>query len=248
MDRTREQRKSILDAAAESFTALAPKVSRQDRATLDAHLHSLRDIEKRLGGASTAATCRKPETGPAFDISKQTSFPATIRLQMDLLVMALACDLTRVASLQLGDSVFDMYYTWLGITDLWYHKLTHAGDGDAASWDKVARIKRWHEEQFAYLLTKMKAIHEGERTLLDNTLVLSTSELGKGNSHTFANTPFVLAGRAGGALATGRYLSYPASAKTLHNGLLIALLNVFGVPATTFGHEPWCNGPLPRLL
>jgi hypothetical protein len=248
MTRAREQRRSVLDAAAESFRALAPRVSKTDGARLDAHFNSLRDIEKRLDAlAVPTGTCAKPNPGAAFDVSKQTSFPATIRLQMDLLVMALACDLTRVASLQLGDSVFDMYYTWLGITDLWYHKLTHAGDNDGVAWDKVARIKRWHEEQFAYLLTKMKEIREGDGTLLDNTLVWSTSELGKGNNHTFANAPFVLAGRAGGALRTGRYLAYAPAAKTLHNGLLISLLNLFGVPATTFGHEPWCNGPLPRL-
>lgn len=249
MTRLRDRRRSVLDAVGESFRRIATKVSVDDKRTLDAHFTAIRGIEQRLDAVAAGGMgCSKPTTGPTFDLDKKASFPQTIKLQMDLMVMAFACDLTRVATLQCGDAVFDMYYTWLGITDTWIHNLTHAGDNDTASWDKVALIKRWHEEQFAYLLTKMKEIREGDGTLLDNALVLNISELGKGNEHSSPNVPIVLAGRAGGALRTGRFLSFDPAAKVLHGKLLLSILHAFDVPATTFGHAPWCNGPLPGLL
>lgn len=249
MTRLRDRRRSVLDAVGESFRRIATKVSVDDKRSLDAHFTAIRGIEQRLDAAAAGGMgCSKPTTGPTFDPNKKASFPQTIKLQMDLMVMAFACDLTRVATLQCGDAVFDMYYTWLGITETWIHNLTHAGDNDTASWDKVALIKRWHEDQFAYLLTKMKEIREGEGTLLDNTLVLSISELGKGNDHSSPNVPIVLAGRAGGALRTGRFLSFDPATKVLHSKLLLSILHAFDVPATTFGYAPWCNGPLAGLL
>ena len=249
MTKLREQRRSVLDAVGQSFRRVAAKVSMDDRRKLDAHFTAIRGIEQRLDSAAQdGAGCNKPILGQVFDPTKIASFPQTIKLQMDLMVMAFACDLTRVSTLQCGDAVFDMYYTWLGITETWIHNLTHAGDKDTASWDKVAKIKRWHEEQFAYLLTKMKEVREGDGTLLDNTLVLSISELGKGNDHSAENVPIVLAGRAGGAMRTGRFLAFDPAAKVLHSNLLLSILHAFDVPATTFGHAPWCKGPLAGLL
>lgn len=249
MTKLREQRRSVLDAVGESFRRITPKVSVDDRRKLDAHLTAIRGIELRLDAVSAAgASCGKPSLPAPFDVSKQASFPQTVKLQMDLMVMAFACDLTRVATLQCGDAVFDMYYTWLGITETWIHNLTHASDKDVAAWDKVSAIKRWHEEQFAYLIGKLKEVREGDGTLLDNTLLMNISELGKGNDHTTTNVPIVLAGRAGGALRTGRFLSFDPKAQVLHSNLLLSILHAFDVPAATFGHAPWCTGPLAGLL
>jgi Protein of unknown function (DUF1552) len=249
IDRLRDQRKSVLDVVGESFTRIAPRVSLDDRKKIEAHLTAIRGVELRLDALATAASgCAKPTPGAAFDVNKQASFPQTIKLQMDLMVMALACDLTRVSTLQCGDAVFDMYYPWLGIPETWIHNLTHAGDNDVASWDKVAKIKRWHEEQFSYLLTKMKEIKEGDQTLLDNTLVLNISEIGKGNEHSANNVPIVLAGHAGKAIRTGRFLSFDPGKKILHNNLLLSILHAFDLPEKSFGHAPWCTGPLAGLL
>lgn len=248
MTKLRAQRRSVLDAVGNSYQRILPKVSTDDRRKLDAHLTAVRGIELRLDAmAAAGSSCRKPTVGATFDINKQSNFPLTVKLQMDLMVMAFACDLCRVSTLQCGDAVFDMYYTWLGITETWIHNLTHAGDKDLASWDKVATIKRWHEEQFAYLIAKLKEVREGEGTLLDNTLLLNISELGKGNDHSAPNVPIVLAGRAGGALKTGRFLSFDPQKKVLHNNLLLSILHAFDMPAKTFGHAPWCTGPLAGL-
>ncbi len=248
LDNLRAQRKSILDVVAESYARMATQVSRDDKHKVDSHLTAIRGIENRLDALGTPTVgCKKPDPGALFDVAKQASFPQTIKLQMDLMVMALACDLTRVATLQCGDAVFDMRYPWLGIADDWIHNLTHAGDSDAASWKRVAAIKRWHEEQFAYLLTKMREIREGEGTLLDNTLVLNISELGKGNTHSAENVPVVLAGGGSLGLRTGRFLSFDPKEKLLHSNMLLSILKLYDSTATTFGHAPWCTGPLRGL-
>jgi len=100
-------------------------------------------------------------------------------------------------------------------------------------------------EQQAYLLSKMKEIREGDGTLLDNTLIFSTSEQSNGTTHDHADMPFLLLGGAGGALRGKRWLRYADSPK--HNDLLVSILNLMGVEATTFGKPDWCSGPLSGL-
>src|SRR6185295_8077891 len=167
-------------------------------------------------------------------------------LQMDLLVLALGCGLTRVASLQWSRSVSQVRFTWLGIDD-GHHDLSHRGDTDPDAIDKLRQINSWYAARFASLIDRMKKVDHGDgTTLLDSTLVLWCNELGKGNTHSRQNAPYVLAGRAGGALRTGRYLRYDGDVP--HNNLLVALLNAMDVPDTRFGKPEWCTGRLPNLI
>lgn len=165
---------------------------------------------------------------------------------MDLIAASLACDLTRVASLQytVGDNDYGTY-SWLGITREGHHPLTHAGDSDVQAKEDLTKIYTWYAERFAYLLDKLDAVKEGSGTLLDNTLVIWGSELGKGNSHSFDNTPFVVAGGAGGRVRTGRFLQFN---KVPHNRLLVGALNAFDVQTDTFGKTDTGKGPLTGLL
>jgi hypothetical protein len=94
----------------------------------------------------------------------------------------------------------------------------------------------------------MKAMPEGDGSMLDNTLLLWCNELAKGNIHGHADAPYVLAGRAGGGLRTGRLLSYAGGSTVPHNNLLVSLLNAMGLPDTTFGKAEWCQGPLSGLV
>jgi hypothetical protein len=160
------------------------------------------------------------------------------------MVMALACDLTRVASLQWIDSTANIIYSWLGIGE-GHHTISHEPDSNADAREKMSRIHRWYSEQVAYLLTKMKEAREGDRTLLDNSLLFWGNGLAKGNSHTLRDAPIVLAGGAGGRLRTGRYLRYQGEVP--HNNLLVSLANIFGVGITRFGRPEWCTGPLSGL-
>jgi hypothetical protein len=98
----------------------------------------------------------------------------------------------------------------------------------------------------AALMTKMKAVPEGDGTLLDHTLILWANELAIGNVHSRTDAPYVLGGGAGGALRTGRFLTYAGDVP--HNNLLVSLMNIMGLPDQTFGKPDWCTGPLTGLI
>lgn len=246
--RVRQRRASILDAVSLEYSRLQGRLGSADRARLEAHVTAIREVEARLNAPAlaTRVECRDPELQLA-PVSLNDSFPAVGSQQIDLLVMALACDITRVASLQWSRSVSPTRFTWLGINE-GHHDLSHLGDDDAVAVDKLERINRWYAAQFAALIGKLKAIPEGDGTMLDNSLLLWCNELAKGNVHRHTDAPYVLAGRAGGGLKTGRFLSFGGDASVPHNNLLVSLLNALGLPDTTFGKPEWCQGPLSGLV
>ena len=209
---------------------------------------TVREIELRLDAQSVAvATCRDPGAPKVpGNLFANDQFPAVGMLQMDLLALALACDLTRVASLQWSRSVSQVRFTWLGINES-HHELSHLSDDDTVAQNKLVQINTWYAKQVAYLTGKLAATTDVDgKRLLDSCLILSCNELGKGNAHSRKNAPYVLLGSAGGALSTGRFLSYAGDPP--HNNLLTSLLVAMGIPATTFGKDDWCTGPLAGLL
>jgi len=249
-DILRAERKSAIDLVKAELDALKGKVSTEDRPKMEAHLDSVRAIEKRLtintaqcqGRAMPAALV----TPTRLDPNAADNIPWTFDRQSELLALALACDATRFASIQytVGDND-NMTYKWLGQVQ-GHHAITHAPDADLAAKDSLAKIYTWYAERFAHLLASLDAVPEGAGTMLDNSIVVWGSELGKGNSHSFKNTPFVIAGGAGGALRTGRFLDFPAGA--MHSRLLVSLCHLMGVPVDKFGNTDTGSGPLPRLV
>ncbi len=250
--RIRTRRKSVLDMVRQEYKALLPTVDRFDRQKLDQHLTAIREVEKRLDIETTGVTdyCTVPSLPPDIAAPEPSIFMEPERFgdagraQMDILVSSLACDLTRVASIQWSQSVSQHVFRNLGITS-GHHDLSHEPDDAEDAQDKLVQINRWYAQQFAYLLDKLSSVQEGDGTLLDNTVVLWCNELGKGNSHTRDDVPYVLAGSAGGYLDTGRFLEFPL---TNHNDLLLTLIQAMGVPANQFGDPIYSNGPLTRLL
>jgi hypothetical protein len=246
----RARKKSILDAVRGQFQAVSTRLGSGDRARLDQHATALRDIETRLDAQATPGLACVDPGAPALpsSLTDNDSYPAIGKLQMDILAVALACDLTRVASLQWSRSVSLTRFTWLSpsITDP-HHDLSHKPDDDATSQDKLTRINTWYASQLAYLLEKLATAQETDGTrLLDATLVFWCNELGKGNTHSRQLAPYVLAGKAGGALRTGRFLTYTGDLP--HNNLLVSMLQAMDVSVTTFGKDEWCTGPLSGLL
>jgi hypothetical protein len=246
----RARKKSILDAVQDQLRAVSARLGTHDRARLDQHATALRDIETRLDAqAMPSMSCADPGL-PSLpsSLTDNDSFPALGRLQMDLLAVALACDLTRVASLMWSRSVSMARFTWLSPSIVEpHHDLSHKPDDDTASQDKLTRINGWYAAQFAYLLGKLADAQETDGTrVLDNTLLLWCNELGKGNTHSRQSAPYLLAGRAGGALRTGRFLSYQGDPP--HNNLLVSLLQAMDVSIAKFGKDDWCTGPLSGLL
>jgi hypothetical protein len=240
----RARHKSILDAVGAEYTRIGGQISSADKQRLDAHLTAIREIETRLTTSlvENNAACADPAV-PPVSAQSNDSFPAVGAIQLDLLAMALACDLTRVASLQWSRSVSQVRFTWLGISD-GHHDLSHRSDSDADAVNKLTQINTWYAQQMAGLIARLKATPDaGGGTLFDNTLVLWCNELAKGNTHSRQDAPYVLAGTGGGLLVTGRYLNYEGQGLA-HNGLLLSLLNAMDIPDTTFGQASWCTGPL----
>ncbi len=240
------ERRSTLDVALAELTALRTRVSAADRAKLDAHAGSIRAIETRLQATQPAA-CVSPTLATKVDANAEANTPAVMDGHFDLMAAALACDLTRVVSYQhvIGDND-GTTYSWLGHTTA-HHGMTHAPDSDTATWALVQQIYTWYATKFGELLDRLAAVPEGAGTMLDNTLVVWGSELGKGNTHSFAQVPFVVAGGAGGAVRQGRFLQVAPG--TTHNRLLVAMAQAMGATSVnTVGSTDTGTGPLPGLL
>src|SRR6185295_3414198 len=160
----RARRKSVLDAVGDQYSAALAKLGGNDRMKLDAHATSIREIELRLDAVVGAVSpaCSNPAAPPAaLNVDLNDNFPAVGELQMDLLVLALGCGLTRVASLQWSRSVSQVRFTWLGIDD-GHHDLSHLGDDDTEAVRKLQLINNWYAARFASLIDRIKRISDGD--------------------------------------------------------------------------------------
>ncbi len=249
-------RKRVLSSVSKQLEVVKSELPQSDRIKMEAHLDAVRAIEHSLTtgvGAAVAPSCTKPDLGAPIDVWKNDDIPAVGKLQMDLLVMALACDLTRIGTIQFGRAGAGHRFNWLGpefasdpalaVTDQakGFHALAHK-ESDPVSRAKLVKIHAWYASQLAYFLDKLSSIHEGGGTMLDNTLVVWINELGSGGNHTHDNTPWVLAGNVGKTFKTGRLVSFPGEP---HNRMLLTLLHAMGVADTSFGDPDYCGaGPL----
>ncbi len=239
----------VLDAVQENFQRLRSRVGHEDKQRLDQHITALEEIESRLGKRPSAAldACEPPVLGGEQSVNENANFPLVGQLQMDLLVMALACDQTRVASLMWNRSVGQARHEWADAGARPHHDYSHDGDENAETIEFLTRINVWYAEQFAYLLGKLDQIPEGEGTMLDNTVVFWCNELERGNSHSRRNAHYVVAGGAG-YFDMGRCLKFDYAEDVNHNDLLLSLLHAMGIEDESFGNPEWCTGPLDGML
>jgi hypothetical protein len=227
----RDKRRSVLDTVQGQFTALSPRVSSEDRETMEQHLTLVRDVERRLDIVPGDGSCIAPVEPPDLATDSEETMEQIASLQVDLLSIALSCDLVRVASLQFSDGLNTIRFPWIDSNGEG-HTLSHSGPSNTDATVQLIARHRWYVEQVARLLDQLAAIPEGDGTVLDNTLVVWGNEIGVGQSHTHENIPFLLAGSAGGVLRTGRFLDYGGRT---HGDLLVSILNAMGVEATTDG-------------
>jgi hypothetical protein len=236
------QRRSVLDAVAGEFAALDARLSAQDRQTLDAHLTLVRDVERRL--SLGIGDCAKPEQPPALDPVSETDMPKIAELQLDLLALAFACDLTRVASFEISTALNRIRYPWLDSLGEG-HALSHSGTSDSDAKAQLLKRQNWHSSLIARLFDRLALVAEGEGSVLDNTLLFWGNEVSMGTTHSHDNMPFLVAGGTW-AFRTGRYVQY--TARESHADLLVTLLNAMGIEDTTFGDARFCTGALPGLV
>jgi Protein of unknown function (DUF1552) len=233
-------RKSVIDALKGQYSALQPQLSAVDRQKLEQHLELVRGIERRMNIAVDTGLCTRPTAPAEMEDDSEDTMASVAQLHGQLLASAFACDLTRVASIQYCNARNEMRFPWLNSMGTG-HNLSHASDGDEES--RAERVARgaWFATQLADFMRLLDAIPEGEGTVLDNTLILWGNELGRGNTHSHTDIPFLLAGGTSGRFRMGRFLDYGGKS---HAGLLVALLNAMGVPHTSFGHPDYADGPL----
>jgi hypothetical protein len=237
-------RRQVVDHVYEDYQSVRGQLGRDDRSRIERHIEGIDSIARRLDDPTAlGASCNAPIHETGLDPNSDDHFPMIGQLQMDNLVMSMACDLTRVGSIQWGASVSQQVLPWLGFNDR-HHDLSHEGDGNADAKEKLIQINRWYAEQFAYLIQKMKEIPEGDGTMLDNTCIVWTNELGKGNSHTRNDMPCVIAGSAGGYFRTGRCLRF---AEESHSNLWVSMAQAYGVETDTFGNPEYCRGTISSL-
>jgi hypothetical protein len=243
----RESLRSIIDDLQDDLATVRKLVSEEDRQLLDEHTTFVREFEQELrsGAGATADVGHAVPQLEAGIKQENDNMPRISRMQIELLVSSLAADFARVATFQITNSVGGAQMHWLGI-DEGHHHISHEPDTNKDAVDKLTRINRWYCEQVAFLAKRMAETPEpgGGGTLLDNTLIVWTNELGKGNNHTLDNIPFVLVGNALN-FRMGRSLKFN---KVPHNRLLLSLAHGMGHPIEKFGNPDYCgDGPLTGL-
>jgi Protein of unknown function (DUF1552) len=244
-------RQSVLDHNLGDFARTRRVLSGADRERFDRHMATVRDIELRLGSTGTVgAACMRPDVPSTIDFRANDVYPEVVRLQSEIMAMTFACDLTRVGSIMWTNSVGNIPFPWLGFSDL-HHDLSHEGDSNGDAIGKIIAINEWYSQQFAYLLDQLDAIPEGDgESVLDHTLVVWVNELGRGNSHSLRNIPFVLAGNVPGAMGApdfrmGRHVRFDG--ERTHNDLWTTVAQSFGLDVDRWGDLRYSNGPLAGL-
>ena len=240
-----ESLKSILDGLQSDLQKLSANINAEDRKLLDEQATFVREMELELKTASAQSVGHAvPELEPGVK-GEADNMPRLSKMQIELMVNSFASDFARVATLQYTNSVGNAKMRFLGVEE-GHHELSHNGDDDTKSQEKLTLINKWYAEQLAYLAKRLSETPEpgGGGSLLDNTLIVWTNELGKGNSHTLDNIPFVLVGN-GLDFKMGRSLKF---GEVPHNRLLLSLAHGFGHRIDRFGNPDFCGaGPLGNL-
>jgi hypothetical protein len=245
LDKVRARRKSVLDLVREDLQSLETRIDRSDRIKLQQHVEGLSSIERRLNNPMNpvaAGACRADAVRPGIDLKANKSFPELLGIQSSLAVAALACDRTRVLTMQWSRSFSQVRHTWVGVSSE-HHTLSHKTS--ATDQDQKFKIERWYGERLAEVLHQLDAIPEGNGTLLDNTMFIYNNDLAEGAPHSVAPAITWVAGRGGGKLRTGRFLDLGGNDFTQ---LLVTAAHVMGVTSVNQVGPLGKPGNIPTLL
>jgi hypothetical protein len=231
--------KSILDFVAVDAKALARRLGNDDRRKLDEYLYAVRQIERRIDG-SDKLTASETDV----DYPRPSGLPEDtdehLRLMLDMMVLAFQTDSTRIISLMIGNGSDNRSYPQIGVSE-GHHTLSHH-QGDKKKHDKISRINCHFVSHLAYFLQKLKAIQEGDGTLLDHAMILYGCAFGDGNAHDYMDLPVLVAGQGGGTIKSGRHAHYKKG--TPLTNLYTSMLDGIGASIEKFGDS---TGPLERI-
>ncbi len=226
--------RSVLDIVLARAKSVRNKIGYSDRAKLDEYLNSVREVELRIERAGKEQRLQgwrptlaepnmpRPVDGIPQDIDEH------MRLMCDLLVLAFQTDTTRVCTLKLNNDHSSLRFPHLGIDYMIHHLLSHT---DSDDW---LEVNRFFIQQMAYLAEKLDAIQEGERTALDNSMIMMCSSMVHGN-HDNSQLPVAIVGRAAGQLQTGRSLDYMEQPNRKMCSLFLSMMDKMGVNRDEFG-------------
>jgi hypothetical protein len=233
-------KKSILDLVSEDAKQLQGQLGATDKRKLGEYLDSVREIELRIARAEQAAKIDAPPTvAKPAGIPKE--YPEHLKLLFDMLVLAFQTDLTRISTFVIANDGSNRSYKFIDVPE-GHHDLSHH-QGNKEKLEKIRKINHFHMTQFANFLCKLKAIREGDGTLLDQCMIVYGSGIGDGNRHNHDDLPIVLVGKGGGTIKTGRHLKYEK--ETPLANLYVSMLERMDVKVDSFGDS---KGKLTDLL
>ena len=242
---------SILDLIKDQAKDIARQGSRDDKRKIDEYMESVRSIEKKIQFTEQNSDRLKRLKGIKFqrpEAGIPEDYREYMRMMIDLIVLAFYADITRVTTFMMDHGQSNRYCDFIpGVKGTW-HALSHWEDASGKSddddgktaWHSVAekrkmyeKVTEWHNEQFAYFLSRMKTLQTPEGSLLENSMILYGSSLGDGNEHD-SKIPLIFAGQGGGAVRTGHFM--PRGKKSLDlNEWHLTALRAMGVSANKFG-------------
>jgi len=233
-DEVRKGDKSVLDAVLEDAGDLRRQISTADQRKLDEYLDSVRDVEDRIQRAGKQGelqgwrpTLEKPNIPRPADGIPQ-NIADHMRLMCDILVLAFQTDTTRITTLKLNNDHSSLRFPHLGVDYMIHHLLSHS---DTDDWLKV---NRFFIEQMSYVAKKLDAVQEGDRTALDNSMIMLCSSMMTGN-HNNDQLPIVVVGRGGGRIETGKVLNYREQPNRQMCRLFMSLMDKMEVRPKQFG-------------
>jgi hypothetical protein len=234
-------RKSVLDFVLEDANRLHKTLPAVDQRKLDEYLYSVRDVEKRLSGTDRLRMTEEgvPDYPRPSGVPKELSKHA--ELMMDMVTLAMQTDSTRILSFMFTNAGSNRSYPEISISE-GHHELSHHGKSEHKQ-ENIAKINRFQIERFAYLLTRLKQVSEGNGALLDNCMLVYGSGISDGDRHNHDDLPIILAGGGGGRIKTGRHIRYKNGTPLCN--LYLWMMRQMGAKADTFGDS---NGVLEKLV
>ena len=230
-------RKSILDFALEDAKQLHRTLPTVDQRKLDEYLYAIRDVEKRLDGTEKL---RLSEDGVP-DYPRPSGVPRELEmhseLMMDMIALAMRTDSTRIISFMFTNAGSNRRYKAIGVNE-GHHELSHHGKSKHKQ-TQIATINRYHLDRFAAMLERLSSIREGQRTLLENSMIVYGSGISDGDRHNHDDLPILLAGSAGGQIQTGRHIKYKNGTPLCN--LYLWMMQQMGADVQQFGDS---NGVL----
>lgn len=243
-------RQSILDTVLADANSLRTRISTSDQHKVDEYLDAVRSVEKQMSQMASASRASAREKAAAFPRPPEgvaEDHGAYLRLMFDMMVLAYWTDSTRVATFMLDHEQSNRYFDFIPEVKGMWHAISHwrdisgktEDDDGKTSWTsrevkfkQYLTIVKYHQEQVAYFLNRLKEIEEGDSTLLDNSMILFGSPFSDGNEHLSHDLPMLIAGKGGGKLTTGRLSQYDGQAS---EGVYLSMMDAMGVPVHEIG-------------